>query len=123
VAGCASARAAEVLLAGLDVSALEIGDIDTLTIALFRDCVVLLGMDKSCQAGNLPIRKIEAWHALLRASLAYHGANLVSIHILGHHLGTGKIRPALSAAGIPTMAKGAILLKDGAAILDQSGRI
>jgi hypothetical protein len=85
--------------------------------------VVLLGVDKGRQAGNLPIGKIEAWHALLRASLAYHGADLVAIDILGHHLGARKIRPALSAAGIPTVAKGAILLKDGASILDQSGRV
>jgi hypothetical protein len=123
MAGCASSRAVEVLLASLEVSGLEICDIDTLTVAFFRECVILLGMNKSREAGNLPIRKIEAWHALLRASLAYYGADLVSIHIRGHHLGARKIRPALSTAGIPTMAKGAILLKDGASILDQSGRV
>ena len=74
-------------------------------------------MDKGRQAGNLLIRKVEAWHALLRAAIAHHGADLVSIHILGHQLGARKIRPALSAAGIPAMTKGAILLKEGAPAL------
>ncbi len=55
VADRTSSRTVEVLLAGHGVSGLEICDINTLTVALFRECAVLLGMDKGRQAVRLAV--------------------------------------------------------------------
>src|SRR5271169_3169053 len=80
-------------------------------------------MDKGCEASNLLIRKIEVWHALLRASVADDFPELVSIHILGDQLRALEIRPTHSTARGPTMTKCTILLKEGVSLLDQSQRV
>jgi hypothetical protein len=44
-------------------------------------------MDKGREAENLPLGKVKVRHALVGASIAHNGADLVSIHILGDQLG------------------------------------
>jgi hypothetical protein len=41
--------------------------------------------------------------------------DLVSTHILAHQLGPGEVGACFSAAGVPPVAKGAVLLEEGAA--------
>jgi hypothetical protein len=53
MAGCASPRTVEVLLASLDVPGLEIGGIDSLTSTFSPESSILLGVDKGHQSGNL----------------------------------------------------------------------
>src|SRR5437879_552583 len=123
VAGCASARTLEVLLARLDVSGLEIGDIYPLAPSFFRGRFVLLGMDKGHETGNLPIRKFKAGHALLRTTIAHDCAYLVTASIGGHQFGPRKVRPGLSAASVAAMTKRAVAPEERVPALDQSRRI
>ena len=123
VAGCAPARTVEVLLARVGTSGLQIGDIHSLASALLRECYVALGVNEGGQAGNLLARNIKMRHAFLRAPAAHNRADLVSIHIGGHELGTGEIRPGFSAVRIAAVAKRAIFPEERAPALDQSRRV
>src|SRR5580658_166147 len=120
VAGCASSRAVEVLLPSFDVSGLEIGRIYPLASPFSSESVVLLSVDKGHQAGNLLLRKVKAAHALRGTAIAHHRADLVSVDILSHELGSREIRPAFSAASVTAVTKGAILPEQGPSALHQS---
>jgi len=113
----------EVLLSGLDVSGLEIGGIHSFTSAAFRLRIVLLRVDESYQGGDLLIGTIKGRHAFIGAPVADDGADLASIHIRPHQLGSCEIRPALSAASIATMTKGTVLSKKLGTALDQVWRV
>src|SRR5208282_3818393 len=113
VASGASPRTVEVLFTGLGVSSLEIGDIHALASAFVPQRVVLLGMDKGHQAGNLLIGVVETWHFRAGASIADNGANLVSTYIGSHQLGSRQIQPTLSTASITAMTKRAISPEQG----------
>src|ERR1700683_1744235 len=109
MAGCAPSRSVEILLTCLGVAGLEIGNVYALASTGF--CVsgiILLGMDKGRQTGNLLIGKIEAGLPLVRTSVSYDGADLVSACIFSHQSGTCEIRSTLATARIAAMAKGAI---------------
>src|SRR5579864_978612 len=113
-----SARAVEELPPGVDISGLEIADIHTLPSTLFGERVVLLGMDKSYQTRNLVIRKVKTRHAFVRASIAHHGTDVVSIHVRGHQLRTCKIRSTFTARSTAAMTKRAILPEKRFTLLD-----
>src|SRR5580692_274723 len=123
MAGRAPPGAVKVPLPGFGVSGLEVGNIHSFTPTLFRGRSILLGVDEGRQAGNLPIRKIKAWHTPLRASITHDSANLVSTHVRSHHLGASQVRTAFSAASVAAMTKGTILPKKGAPALDQCWRV
>src|SRR5208282_5477261 len=86
VTGRTPARAVEVLLAGSGISRLQVGDIDALASTFLRERVLLLGMDKGHQAGDLVIGQGKVRHALVGASVADNSADLVSVHIFGDEL-------------------------------------
>ena len=124
VAGCASARAVEVLLAGLGVSGLQIGDIDSFASALLARAALFCWVwIKATRLAICWLGTIKARHAFVRASIAHDRADLVSIHIGGHELRAREIRPAFSAARVAAMAKRAILPEERASALDESRRV
>src|SRR5579859_5184929 len=100
VASCTSSCAVEELLARLNISGLEIADVDAFPSAFLSERVVLLGVDESHQAGNLVIGTVKTWHAFVRASVAHYGSDVVSVYVRGHQLRPREIRPTFTACGI-----------------------
>src|SRR5579864_5257407 len=105
VASCTSSCAVEELLARLNISGLEIADVDAFPSAFLSERVVLLGMDERHQAGNLVIRSIKARHAFIWAPVAHYGSDVVSVYVRGHQLRPREIWSTFTASGIAAMAK------------------
>src|SRR5579871_1756399 len=81
VAGYASARAIEILLAGLDVSCLKIGGVYAFASAISLasgacERIVLPCVDKRYEAGDLLVRAIKRWHAFVGAPVTHDCADL-----------------------------------------------
>jgi hypothetical protein len=112
---------------GLDVSGLEIRCIHAFPSATAAasagacERIGLLRVNKSHQTGNFLIRTIKGRHTLVGASIANHGADLVSIQIGSHQLRARQVGPCLSAAGIAAMAEGTIFAEQGPPLLHQIG--
>src|ERR1700730_11566551 len=120
VADCAPPGAVEVLLTGLGVSSLEIGDVHPFTSAnSSAERAILLSVDKGNQAGNLIIGTIKAWHAFVGASIAHDFANLVPVHILGHEVRSCEIRTTRSALRIAAVTKRTALPEEVSSALVQ----
>ena len=111
------------MLPGIDVSGLQVGGIHPATSTLLRSCGVLLSVNEGDQTRNLGISKVEARHALVRASIAHNGADFVSTDIVGYQFGPREIRSTLSAACIAAVAKRAVLPEEGPSTLNQFWRI
>src|SRR5579864_547109 len=84
VASCTSSGAVEELFAGLNISGLEIADVDTFPSTFLSARVVLLSVDEGHQAGNLVIGTVKARHAFVRAPVAHYGSDVVSVYVRGH---------------------------------------
>src|ERR1700685_4612397 len=113
--GRATARAVEIGLSGLDVSGLKIGNIHPFPLAVLGHCQGLLSVDKGGEVGDLFAGERESRHAFVGPAMQHYIPDLVSPHIRGHQLGPGEIGTRFSAARIPAMTEGAILLEEGAA--------
>src|SRR5215467_12453047 len=118
----ASSRAVEVLPARFGITSLQIGRVDALASALTSQTsgthCIPLRMNECDQCRNLVIRAIKWRHALVQAAIAYNRANLVAFHIGRDQLGASQVRTALATSGITSMAKRAILSKQGFSFLD-----
>src|SRR5450432_1252995 len=107
---------AEVLLARVGVSGLQIRNIDAAATALLRFGLSLLVVDESDDRQDIAIRQREARHARVRTSVANHGSNLVAAHVGSDQFGAGEIRAIFTAGGIAAVAERAMLNEQRSAI-------
>ena len=116
MAGRTASRAVEVRLSGFNISRLKIGHIHTFSLAALRHALDLLGVDECCEFGDLFTGEIiESRHSLVGPSVQHDIGDLVSPHIRAHQLGSSEVGASFSAARVPPVTKGAVLLEEGTA--------
>src|SRR5215831_14860966 len=118
----ASASAIEVSFARLSIARLQIGSIDAFASTLASrassgHCILPLCMNERDQCGNLVIRAVKWRHPLFETAVSHNRPDLVAIQVGCDQLGACQIRTALTACGVTSMTKRAILLKESFSLL------
>src|SRR5260221_2845611 len=100
----ASASAIEITHPSLDVSGLEVGNVNRAPSPFL--CVCLPVMDERNQRRELLIVDIaKRRHSLGKASIPHHHADFCSVHVLLNKCRRRQVRTAFATSSIPSMAE------------------
>ena len=117
MAFCAATRTIEVLLAGVDIACLQVGNFDTASAALHGCRGHLASADEGHKAIQLLAGELKRRHLLVRLvpPIVHNLRDLGSILILKNELGLRKVWPGLAAHCVAAMTECAVLQEERAA--------
>ena len=105
----AAAGAVEILLSGLRVAGLQIGDIDGAAVAFERVRLVFRVVDERHDGGEVGVGKVGCGGMPLSiASVANERSDFVAAHVLGDERRAGEVGPGLAAHRVAAVTEAAV---------------
>src|SRR5277367_3483018 len=105
----AFAGTVEISFPSIDVSGLQVGDVDATSTSRVGSGQLGLGVNECHQVGHFRVGEVELGHLALGASIANYRGDIAAIYVFSNQFRAGEVWTGLAAACVSSVAKGAIL--------------